>query len=288
MKVYLNKSGPLSALAHHIVLEGDEIVNERQSSGLSIADPLALPKAVLEKMGLESNSSLHGEYWLTRWWEGQEFHEQILCGQTLSTLMNDDLGPDVATGFSGVYIRSIVSDTVRRNFEVDGLRAVLRETNYKGPVSMLYAGEDLVSVKLGIPSYGLYAQLEGRSGSIARHLSSPVPFMESWVGALLISRSPFPYPLPVEPEPIEGTTPSTEKHLYLFDHTRFRASFVSYQTKVGVATAWSRRSWADCAERLVFTASQVKISGKQYRTDIVRHFNRGWEKLRHAGILTFQ
>lgn len=277
MKIGLNLNGPLRGLKQHIIEEGDEVVGVGDVP-VSIPEPVRLPESVVEIMLGDVNVTKRENYFLTRWFDGEEFLEQTFAGVTLDTLMNDDLGPRVTTAVGGGYVQ-VSSERTLRYFESPILRTALKQANLRGPISLLMHDADVVTVYQGVPHHGLYAILEGREGRIERAYAEPSPMKESYVAALLVTRPPFPHRGEVKSTPIDSITPSLLKHCYLLDCTKFRGTYISHSAEVAIVTAWSTRSWRDCGRRVLHTASQIGCPEKQYRTDIVEAIQNKWNML---------
>lgn len=293
MNVYLNQDGPNAALVHHLQRQGDRVVSEQKEAHLFIPDLTRIPHEWL-KQDFEKWQNCRTDFYLTRIFDGEVFGQQWLCGVPLRGLMNSSLGADVETG----SVVSFVHPSSELQFAAasGALQPLLKEISYKGFVSWQFDDQArLVNISFGVPSYGMYAMLEGLSQTITSFFMNPLLLKESWSCSVLLTRAPWPYSKQAEEVEIGLITDQVEKHLWLFleDGRGFDGRVLrTSQTRLAVSTAYSLGgpygALNDLAYRALPAPWRLEIREKQFRSDLVEVAEEVLNPLLEQNILSLR
>lgn len=269
MKVKLE--GKWIYLKHRLELEGDEVVKAEEDiilsdvfSSSTIGGSFVFPDVLLETCGFEmSKESV--DLVIFRWFS-KDWFPQTIVSLPLIGLMNENLGPLVQVGSVASFSHN---EKLSELFENTILTSTLKEMGLVGFVSIsLDSFGKVVSLQAGTPHEEFLSVLEGTKGRIVDFLTGKEPvFLESWTASLALSRSPWPHDLKGDRGFIEGITKDSDKHLWLGDVVRYRKSIYSDSTFLGYSTAWAVTPGEAC-RRALRTLRNLKVDGKQYRTDM--------------------
>lgn len=278
MRICVSLTGPYRGFRRRFEIEGDQIVPEEHAQ-LVIKDPLELQPQFL---GIEP-SGKEPTHVVVRWFANGAYLHQTFVGIPLLGLMDGGLGPPVESGMAGRYIQS---HAFEEHFSNPNLLALLKDTSHHGPVSFTFSYHDLVRFQLGIPFWGVYAILEGIRGStFAEWLASPTRLYESWCGALLVSRFPYPAEQRDSRTSVFGIE---EQKVWMLGGEKHRDGYVTDETLIGVVSGRGgegRGSLNDVGRKILHTCQQIKLEGIQYRTDMAEWVRGKWAELREFAIV---
>ena len=261
-----------SPLKRHLELEGYE-VEETESN------PIVFAGLALGSMGYTEGRE--APYVVQRYFK-KKWHKQTLVGIPLDFLMNGDLGPQALVGFASRYV---VSPKIVELLENEALTVALAESGYEG---FVHIGFDLdgnvLHIKACPHELGLYAALEGCPKGIGEFIAKPMEtrLLESWAVALLVSRYPFPHADKAVRVTLEGLSPKIEEHFWSWNLARWKRSWSTEGTKIGIATGWGQKLYEAC-DRSLRTCRAIRCIGMQYRTDTHEIISHKWEELKLRG-----
>ena len=269
---YVKNSSKWAPLIRHLELEG---VTRTEDKREALVD---LDSLMGESIGPEALSHLDllvstqpADFFLSRWWNGTQWHPQTFLGLPLVGLWNDGLSVPETSGVGGCWVKG---EVVEKLFSQQ-ITELVRELKWKGFVSIMLSNERrLCSLCLGVPGSGLYNILEGSSKSLITLLSQQedCTLLESYTMSLVVSRAPFPFEEQSDLTEIGNVTNDLERHFWLGEHNRFKEVVTTTSTFLGVATAWGS-TFKDACQRVVGTCWNLRCPEIQFRTD-------GWWALR--------
>lgn len=277
MRVLLNQHGVYRGLKRHLEFEGDEVV-VGEGAELTIPDPLVITPAFL---GIETVEEKPTHY-VSRFWNSGAWSQSTFLGLPMLGLMNEDKGNDVCTGSVGRYV---APNATHEQFCDPGVEAFLKELQHHGFVSFIYADDKVVGLQTGVPYWGLYAILEGLEGQkISDWWKSPSKLYETWSGALLVSR--YPYPVSQAGDKIGLQLPE-EEHLWMLGGTEFKGVLTTTDNELCIITGMDREHGGihSASRKIRKLAEQVRVEGVQYRTDMGEFARARWSCLREKGVV---
>jgi hypothetical protein len=248
--------------------EGDEIVTADEQTRVNVSSE-EIPILALEALGyrVDKSEGAKTSIYLSTWFDYElGWHPQTFMGAPVFGLMDENLGPQIISGFGGTYTR-LKDETWR-----DAISGMLVEMKIKGFVTFgMSSAFDIVECLTGIPFPGLLCLLEGVPHKISRFFAGPMKssLLESKTIAIVFTRPPYPYKTENARTSVDGLTEDVLKHFWIPFVTEHRKSFFTDSTLVGVATNWSM-TFGESNFRALQTCRAVRIPERQYRTDIAR------------------
>ena len=227
------------------------------------------------------------DFELVKWWDqGQGFRDFTLIAFPMVGTWSQGLGYPALLGYSARYVIPVKIDSF---FNSEVLHSFLNHSKYNGPVSALFSFEEalegvrFLGVNTGFQMH-LFNLLEGVSGRLMDFFMgvclSP---KESWTISLHLSV--FPWPYEDKEAIVEGLhRRDVSRHFYKFEGRREKDLWITKQGEVGVASAWSP-NLNDAGSRVLRTMENIKLSRKQYRTDIVPVTKRLWRRVVDLGLV---
>lgn len=219
-----------------------------------------------EALGVEVEVSTHpADFAYIKWFQDGKFSDQTFLLLPLRGFMNGNLGQDVTVGCASRGIAHCNSDIFENQTVIQSLIA----SNHRGFVSVLMDGTAVCDITTGVPWNGFYCLCEYINGPLAEWFVNPLRLFECWSICNLISIEPFPRSDTRE-DPLIFDCPSvqTRRHLWLHQRSQaIRRSIVTSSSQLGVATAWGR-SINEVVDRVLLTCKNLRVEGKQYRTDL--------------------
>lgn len=237
------------------------------------------------------------------WFNGRDFVKPFNHTFEEKNFLNDNLGP--ATGCMGNIVLARDSDKLTKA-TVERLKPVLAQVDYRGPVDVncivtkdhAYALE--ITSRLGYDAAealceGLREPVADFLFEVANGSKKEMDITRDAIIAVRLSVPPWPHAKPNyhehRGEPVTGLTPEVLKHVYLTDLYK---EGDRYLTAAGdgvllKATAVGRPSGDDslgvkeARNRVYRTLKNIKVGGKQYRTDIGKRVPDAWRQLKEWG-----
>lgn len=236
------------------------------------------------------------------WFNGRSFVTPFNHTFEEKCFLNDNLGP--ATGCMGNIVLRAGSDKLTRS-TVERLAGFLSHVDYRGPVDVncivtkekAYALE--ITSRLGYDAAealmeGLREPLADFFFEIADGSKKNMEVTREAIIAVRLSIPPWPHAKPEAKdrgEPVIGLTPEVLKHVAITDLYK---EGERYLTAAGdgvllKATAVGRPSGEDtlgvkeARNRVYRTLKNIKVRGKQYRTDIGKRVQADWDQLKAWG-----
>jgi len=232
------------------------------------------------------------------WWNGRQWVLPFNHTFEEKRLMNDGLGPN--TGCMGNVVigarkvNKLVQETVLR------LEPFLKKTLYRGPVDIncivnkegAYGLE--ITARLGYDA--IEALMEGLQEPVADvvfetalGVKKEMRLTSDYMIAVRMSVPPWPHEEPDRRDrgmPILGLGPQNLKHVYLTDVYKKGGKYY-YAAGDGVLLkATARGATVREARRRVYrTLEEIKVEGKQYRTDIGLRVEKDMSLLKEWGYL---
>ena len=286
-------TGKYVSLEKMLRLEGEEVVFTKEDhpdvviSLPPVVFPVQLYEAIdvvpykTEIIGGPSKPDVVISRWFNKGWSSQ-----TLIGFPLTTLMNRDLSCLCEAGMAMNFTNEEVYTNL---FAHPVLKETLENMKFKGFVSFsLYISDKaeitVSEIRTGIPFNGFFNLLESLPGRLSQFLNGEDDILrESWTVNLLLSRYPYPHLQEDSQVYIEGISSELEKHLYLFECTRYKNTIHTETTQLGVATAWSQTLSESC-RRVLRTLHNVQVQCKQFRTDLFRHTDNEILRLQSMGL----
>lgn len=263
----------LLPMQRRLIREGHELVRRPQQADLSFLDRVdhidfaeidprktvqsgrEVPQVLLEQMRMSVVEDqllkvTQPTHFLSRWWEGMAFSEQVLAGVPLQGLPVDDSDVQYIVGSAFRFLHVQDSSNVQCCAWPDSphLEMVLREWHHRGMVSIIYHRDKIIAIQTGVPFYSWFGLLELTDSSpfeqFAGGSNQAMPrFYEAWTCSQIYTRSPWPRSQRVaSPAEVHGLNPSRERHFWAWP---LAASGYPYgaectgSLEIGVATAWS-------------------------------------------------
>jgi len=280
MKVWLreNNISQLMAVANRMELEGDELVRSLEDNPNVV---LTEKRTGLPEFGVREilEETRKPDAFLTRWFDYcNTWGNQVMVGFPAEGFMNDDLGPEVVSGYASRYSDS---PELRKPFEKE--TAFLKKIKYTGFVTLgcSVLSLEIVFKMLGIPYMGIFNALEGVQGKISDFLIDPFTnrLQESWVVSILLTRPRYPYAL--SGNKVSYEIPKNALPHYWAFSPIFNGTTCTPGTVLGVASAWSTKL-KEANSRAVFTCSKINVKEKQYRTDVHKTAQLRWKTLKET------
>ena len=304
MKVCFEKeTGWYSAVRDQVVLEGDEL---DKSADLVIATELKKPQGETRIGGdspvpLAAVADLEGavdflegedsDFFTIRWYN-EEFSPQNIVTFPIKGMMNEGLGLGVDTGSTTKFLSGAVFDVL---YSSEGLREVVREFEYRGPViagwAFLPGKICLTHIRLGLYPFLTIPLFEGLTTKITDFLTGKNQLLkESSLVSILVSRYPFPFQEQTSDViHVRNLTPPVLKHFWTYEMEFHRHSFYTDRTIIGMATAWGALSAQDQGQRVMSlseanrralrTCRSLDVPNKQFRTDVDFRASFQWHQL---------
>jgi hypothetical protein len=279
-----------SALRHRFLLQEDSI-NASRRPEVIIHDGYfegVIPPEILTGFYGKLSSS-RPDHFYSRFWTGKEWHPQTIVGIPAWGFMNEGLGEELVTASSlrvapkapnGIFDYKYTEDMLRQTKDLDG-------NPFRGFVSFLFHGKNLVSAQRSIPWYGTFAAFEMFTCRLSQFLSAPLStkLMSRNYVASLLTVSPFPQSRTAKDGQIlvSGLVDKIQRHFWPFVPSQIlKQSFYTKHTMLGVATAWSDEI-VNAADRASWTLREIAVSSKQFRTDLASIFRALWSVVQFAG-----
>lgn len=298
MRIFLNLKNP-EPFRRHFTLEGDTItpviadaemvlndqrLDTSQLSTYLVGGEFQLVSSAVEALGYKPTSRKSYDFVLTKWFDSHDFLEQLIVGIPLKTLMNDDLGYIVESGYACRYCNDSSLQSVFDNAE---LVSLLRALKYNGFVSFLLTFDlCVVSIESGVPCNGLYNILEGCPGKLSDFFAFPRenPLMQSWSVNLMLSCYPYPHTLKSDRQQVLGINSGIEKHFWFNDLRGHSKAFYTDSSILGWSTSWGP-TVTEANRRVLRTCRNLSVPLKQHRTDLSFVVNRQWGHLQALGLV---
>lgn len=298
MRIMLRGS-EMSALERTLKAEGDKIVVRDPELVLTtihedinafecpvVGGDYTFPSSILTGLGIRNSHP--ADFYLFRWFD-RSWRPQTFIGLPLQRLLDRDLGPRVEVGITVRATHHAVDPT----FDRPELVEILSSMNYIGFVSLGVSFEvspgsgDSVpyairSVHLGVPSYGLYAVLEGIRGRRREFFTGEEPLVqENWLSAYLLSRWPWPFETKLGRADLKGLTDDTSRHLWPLNMSTHRHVSYTDSGEVAVATGWAE-TISECHRRVLRTLWSIDLENRQFRTDLTSTIMGLWRRVQVA------
>lgn len=239
------------------------------------------------------------------WFNGRSFITPYNHTFEEKCFLNDNLGP--ATGCMGNIVLARQSDKLTRA-TIEKLGSFLGLVGYRGPVDVncivtkdkAYALE--ITARMGYDA--VEALLEGLNEPIvdlffetALGIKKKMDVTSDCMIAVRLSVPPWPHAKPTAEnrgDIVLGLTPNVLRHVAITDLFKEKENFFTAAGD-GVllkATATGRPNGADilgvneARNRVYRTLGNIKIGGKQYRTDIGDRALKDWKQLKEWGWVT--
>lgn len=234
------------------------------------------------------------------WFNGRDFIRPFNHTFEEKKFLNDNLGP--ATGCMGNVVLAASSNKLTRQ-TIEKLKPFLSTISYRGPVDIncivnesgAYALE--ITARMGYDA--VEALLEGLRQPVidlffetANGSMKEMQLTSETMMAVRLSIPPWPSAKPKEidhGEPVLGLDPAVLKHFAATDLYKEGGKFYTAggDGVLGKATATGRADGGDitreASRRVYRTLENIKVDGKQYRTDVGSRVNKDWAKLKSWG-----
>ncbi len=293
----------LEALRKHLLLEGDEIVEQKPD--LVITDDLKnrdhydcpfvggdsdFHPSILSDLEFSTpikTTPGASKLVVFRWFD-MGWHPQTILGIPLVTLFNEDLGPACETGMT---CTTIGEGPLVELFENKKLEELLKtELRYLGFVVITLGitedGLELQSIKTTVSFDGFFTIMEARQDKISSFINGESSRLwDSWSSSLRLSR--FPWPLEVAPSRsfIKGISPLVEKHLWFYGMKSYNKSWYADESDLGLATAWSS-DLKEVTRRCRRSLRHISLENKVFRTDQYLAVLKVLEMLRDLNLIS--
>jgi len=274
-------------LGHRIKEDGDFVVMDKEDlliSSLNYTNTIfcgftKVPE--LLKASYDLTKRKNCDFIVSKWYDGK-WSCQTLIGFVLPTLMNNNLGVECDTGYTGRY----VDDS--KNIFSSLFSSQLILPFYQGYVSFFCSIEEkelmVNDIFFGLPGGGFFATLEGVKNRVSNFLIGETPrLQESWIISLLFSRYPFPLKQKRDRVFVDNLSLSKLKHLFLAEYKQTKSHFVDGNF-LGYATAWGK-SLSNTGNRVLSTLDSIEVKEKQYRTDTIQYASQAWRYLQLQGLV---
>jgi len=290
MKINVQYCAEYAGVYEQVLYEGDEVViamDEKENHLIDLQAPRELPINVFAGATGLKVSDKRAEFYLSRYYNGEKFHPHLFVGLYIYGLINDDLGKDICIGSAGRFQSPKINEELFGIFDT-----ILLDTGYRGWVSVSFdLDKNITSAKLGIPSYGLYALLECRHGTVADFIKNPGEIPHRWCVATLLTRWPWPamfltnHEHKLKPITVLGYTSHFKRHLCLFDDDiKFGVNQFTIDQPdnniIGVVSAWSSWSMSEAVKFLHQIYGSLEFPDMQPRFGLRNYIENKWIKVK--------
>ena len=283
MRVAFDKEdAKLYLIKRRVELEEDDIVEESDDCDLLISRKVresnvpvfgvtvTLPVTAL---GYQLTDAKIYDVFVTKVFD-RNWGEGLYMGIPVRGLMNENCGMAATSAIWMVGLQDERNEDIGRLnglFMQPLLVDTLTHMGYSGFVSIMLSEDGGVfGVQTGMPKLGFCAIAENIKGKLSEFGTQPLEVIvrNSWGLASILSRYPFPFKEGGGDIPLEGLSPAVEKHFWVNRGRRYKGTFYTRETLLGIASAWGL-SPNESESRVLRTCRAIEIPLRQYRTDLV-------------------